>query len=74
MTNIAISYLAEPLYQGIDDLNNRHTDHGGPTKIVDAKLLTSIVLLDLQMPRRIWQSSEACLPQKVFNRTYDHST
>jgi hypothetical protein len=32
-----------------------------------------MVLLDLQVPRRIWQSSEAHLPQKVFNRTYDHS-
>jgi hypothetical protein len=31
------------------------------------------VLLDLQAPRRIWQSSEARLPRKVFNRTYDHS-
>jgi hypothetical protein len=30
-------------------------------------------ILDLQAPRRIWQSSEAHLPQKVFNRTYDHS-
>jgi hypothetical protein len=27
----------------------------------------------LQVSRRIWQSSEACLPRKVFNRTYDHS-
>jgi hypothetical protein len=31
------------------------------------------VLLDLQAPRWIWQSSEARLPRKVFNRTYDHS-
>jgi hypothetical protein len=28
---------------------------------------------DPQAPRRIWQSSEARLPRKVFNRTYDHS-
>jgi hypothetical protein len=47
MTNIAVSHPAEPLYQGIDDLSNRNTDHGDPTKIVDAKLLISIVLLDL---------------------------
>jgi hypothetical protein len=32
-----------------------------------------MVLLDLQAPRRIWQSDEALLLQKVFNRTYDHS-
>jgi hypothetical protein len=73
MTNIAVIHPVEPLYQGIDDLSNRHTDHGGPMKIVDAKLLISIVLLGLQTPRRIWQSSEACLPRKVFNLTYDHS-
>jgi hypothetical protein len=73
MTNIAVCHPAEPLYQGIDDLSNRHTDHGGPTEIVDAKLLISMVLLDLQAPRRIWQSSDARLPRKVFNRTYDHS-
>jgi hypothetical protein len=36
-------------------------------------LLISMELLGLQAPRRIWQSSEACLPLKVFNRTYDHS-
>jgi hypothetical protein len=28
---------------------------------------------NLQAPKRIWQSSEARLPRKVFNRTYDHS-
>jgi hypothetical protein len=28
---------------------------------------------DLKAPRRIWRSSEARLPRKVFNRTYDHS-
>jgi hypothetical protein len=28
---------------------------------------------NLQAPRRIWQGSEARLPRKVFNRTYDHS-
>jgi hypothetical protein len=35
MTNIAASHPAEPLYQGIGNLSNRHADHGGPTKIVD---------------------------------------
>jgi metal-dependent amidase/aminoacylase/carboxypeptidase family protein len=34
MTNIAVNHPAEPLYQGIDDPSNRHTDHGGPTKNV----------------------------------------
>jgi hypothetical protein len=34
--SIAANHPAEPLYQGIGNLsNNRHTDHGGPTKIVD---------------------------------------
>jgi hypothetical protein len=47
MTNIAVSHPVKPFYQGIDNLSNRHTDHGGPKKIVDAKLLISIVLLDL---------------------------
>jgi hypothetical protein len=28
---------------------------------------------DLHAPRQIWQSSEARLHWKVFNRTYDHS-
>jgi hypothetical protein len=30
-------------------------------------------LLNVQVPRMILQSSEARLPRKVFNRTYDHS-
>jgi hypothetical protein len=33
--SIAANHLAEPLYQGIGDLSDRHTDHGGPTKILD---------------------------------------
>jgi hypothetical protein len=37
MTNIAASHEAEPLYQGIGDLSNRHTDHGDPTKVVDLR-------------------------------------
>jgi hypothetical protein len=63
-TNIAASHPVEPLCKGISDLSNR---------FVDVKLLISMVLFDLQAPRRIWQSSEARLPQKVFNRTYDNS-
>jgi hypothetical protein len=35
MTNVDASHPAEPLYLGIGDLSNRHTDHGGLTKIVD---------------------------------------
>jgi hypothetical protein len=35
IANIAVSHPAEPLYQGIGNLSNRHTDHGGTTKIVD---------------------------------------
>jgi hypothetical protein len=34
-TNIAVDHPAEPLYQGIGDLSNRHTGHTGPMKIVD---------------------------------------
>jgi hypothetical protein len=45
MTNIAVNHPAEPLYQGIGNLSNRHTDCGGLTKIVDVKLLFSMVLL-----------------------------
>jgi hypothetical protein len=36
-TNIAASHPAEPICQGIDNLSDRHTDHGGPTKIVDLR-------------------------------------
>jgi hypothetical protein len=36
-------------------------------------LLIFVVLLILQAPKKIWQSSEGRLPRKVFNRTYDHS-
>jgi hypothetical protein len=36
-------------------------------------LLISMILADLQAPRQIWKSSEARLPWKVFNQTYDHS-
>jgi hypothetical protein len=36
-TNIAANHPAEPLDQGIGDLSDRHTDHGGPTKIVDLR-------------------------------------
>jgi hypothetical protein len=32
LTSIAASHLAEPLYQGIGDLSDRHTDHEGLTK------------------------------------------
>jgi hypothetical protein len=73
MTNIVVYYPVEPLYQGINDVSNRHTDHRGSMKIVDVKLRISIVLLDLQAPRRIWKSSEARLPRKVFNRSCNHS-
>jgi hypothetical protein len=41
MTNIDASHPAEPWQKGSDDLNKRHTDHRGPTKIVDVKLLIS---------------------------------
>jgi hypothetical protein len=55
-TNIAAGHLAEPLYQGIGDLSNdRHTNHGGLTKIVD--LLSTSALhgsADFQGPRMIW--------------------
>jgi hypothetical protein len=40
-TNIAASHPAEPKYYGMDDLSNRHTDHGGATKIVVVNLLIS---------------------------------
>jgi hypothetical protein len=74
MTNKAASHLAEPLYQGIGNLSNRNTDHGGPTKIAYLRDASDLhVVVDLQAPRRIWQSSKARLPRKVFNRTYDHS-
>jgi hypothetical protein len=33
----------------------------------------SMALVGIQAPRRIRQSSEARLPRKVFNQTYDHS-
>jgi hypothetical protein len=69
-TSIAANHPAEPLYQGIGDLSDRHTDHGGPTKTVDLRDASdNHGILDLQVPRKIWQSSEARLPQKVFNRT-----
>jgi hypothetical protein len=32
MTNIAASHPAEPICHGIDNLSDRHTNHGGPTK------------------------------------------
>jgi hypothetical protein len=35
MTHIAADHPVEPWYQGTGDLSNRHTDHGGSTKIVD---------------------------------------
>jgi hypothetical protein len=37
MTRIAANHLVEPLDQGICDLSDRHTDHGGPTKIADLR-------------------------------------
>jgi hypothetical protein len=37
MTNIATSHPAEPLYRGIGNLSNRHTDHEGLTKVVDLR-------------------------------------
>jgi hypothetical protein len=63
-TSIAANHPAEPLYQGIGDLsNNRHTDHGGPTKIVDLLNASNLYgVVDLQAPRMIWQLSEAHLP------------
>jgi hypothetical protein len=43
-------------------------------KIVDLRNASDFHgVVDLQAPRRIWQSSEARLPRKVSNRTYDHS-
>jgi hypothetical protein len=51
MTNIAASHLAEPLCYGIGDLSNRHTDNRGLKKFVVTKLLISMVLVDLQVPR-----------------------
>jgi hypothetical protein len=36
-TSIAANHPAEPLDQGIGDLSDRHTDHGGLTKIVDLR-------------------------------------
>jgi hypothetical protein len=51
-----------------------HTDLGGPMKIVDLRDVPDLHgATNLQALRRIWQSNEAHLPQKVFNRTYDHS-
>jgi hypothetical protein len=51
----------------------------GPDEIVEVKFpvfvvfLISTVLLDLQAPKRIWQTNRARQHRKVFNRTYDHS-
>jgi hypothetical protein len=71
---MAASHPAEPLYESIGDLSDRHTDHRGLTKIVDLRDASDLHgILDLQASRRIWQNSEARLPRNVFNRTYDHS-
>jgi hypothetical protein len=43
-------------------------------KIVDLRDASDLNgTFDLRVPRQIWQSSEARLPRKVINRTYDHS-
>jgi hypothetical protein len=39
---------------------------------ISVMLQISMILVNLQAPRQIWQSSEARLPRKVFNRTNDH--
>jgi hypothetical protein len=46
MTNIVINHPVETLYQGIDDLSNRYTDHGRP----DVMLLIFMMLLISRRP------------------------
>jgi hypothetical protein len=63
-TNIAVDHPAEPLYQGSDDLSDRHTDHGGPTKIVDAKHLISMVLLISKCPDVSCRAARHAYPRR----------
>jgi hypothetical protein len=52
MINIVASHPAEPACQGINDLSNRRTDHGGPTKklLISLLFLISIVVLISRRP------------------------
>jgi hypothetical protein len=66
-TNIAVDHPVELLCEGIGDLSNRHTDHGGLTKILD--LHDACRSPGAQKDPAEQQGT----PTLVFNRTYDHS-